>query len=121
MANLQRLLAFSLHQVPFLPGPPHDSLPSPTDRPGFYGQFWVQYAGHDVPINADFGVLFECRAKFRIIVAQYCSAAYREHKADSEPTDLAYYCRLQLLEWFNALPVSLRPGNIVLPAQLQLQ
>lgn len=120
-SNVRSLLAFSLQQPPLLPRPPHDRLPSPTDNSEWYGQFWLHYPGHRNLIDANFGVLFEHRARFRVIMAQYCTRAYGLHRTPAWLTSDAYVCREQLLKWFASLPNLLQPKNIVLPAQLHLQ
>ena len=120
-SDIRSLLAFSLQQAPLVPRPPYDPVPSSRESPEWYAQIWLRYPEHSVPINANFGVFFEYRARFRIIMAQYCNAAYGKQRDAALSIIDAHLYRLQMLEWFESLPDSLRPENIVLPPQLQLQ
>ncbi|KAI5362387.1 hypothetical protein Slin15195_G060400 [Septoria linicola] len=114
------LLAFSLQQPPFLHRPPYDPLPSSTANKDWYVRFLLQYPGQEGVIDAQFAVIFEHQARFRVIMASYCSAAYGDTAAFKVSIGDAYLYRAHLLEWFGSLPASLRPENIVLPTQLQL-
>lgn len=115
------LLAFSLQQAPFLARPPHDPLPSSADWPAWYGTFWLKYPEHPTVIDANFGVLFEYRARFRVIMAQYCREVYTNPGTSAFSIRDAYFYRSRLLDWLRSLPPPLQTGSIVLPAQLQLQ
>jgi hypothetical protein len=121
LTDVCSLIAFSIQQPPLLPGPPLDHLPSSLEDSRWYGHFRLQYPGHDQLVDSNFAVLFEHRARFRILLAEYCHAVYGQYRSPAWLTKNAYLFWTRLLGWFGALPACLQPDKIVLPAQLQLQ
>lgn len=104
---------------PLIKKPPVWPLPDPLQDPSWYGEVWVKYPlTHGLSASC-VSEVFRARSLFRIIMNEFCDAAYSE---DSEVNiDLAYQLRERLEDWYNNLREPLTPKRIVLPGQLQLQ
>lgn len=114
-----RLVSFSFLSPPELTEPPIYPLPDPSENALWYGEVWLNYPlSHSlVPLN--FGQMYKAKSQFRVIMNEYCHAAYSEN---SEVTlEKANELLFKLKSWFNGLPESLSPKRIALPGQLQLQ
>ncbi|OAA66323.1 Zn(2)-C6 fungal-type DNA-binding domain protein [Cordyceps fumosorosea ARSEF 2679] len=118
MYNWETLVAFSFMHVPLVKDVPKWPLPDPEEDPDWYGQLWVQYPASATRVSLCFEQVFERKTRFRIIMHEFCEEAYgtslgvNSFKAEG--------LRRKLQRWFEDLPESLDPRNIVLPSQLQI-
>ncbi|VZI05496.1 unnamed protein product [Fusarium fujikuroi] len=112
------LSAFSFMLSPLIKEPPRWPLPDPCEDPSWYGEIWVKYPLNHGLSSMCLGEVIHARSRFRIIMNEYCDAAYSE--GSKVGVSLAYHFRGRLEEWFESLPASLSPRRIVLPGQLQL-
>ncbi|ATY63020.1 C6 transcription [Cordyceps militaris] len=116
--NWETLIAFSFLHAPLVKEVPKCPLPDAVQDPDWYGQLWVKYPASSTLVSMHFGQMFEKKTQFRIIMNEFCQEAYgttlgvNSFKAEG--------LRRKLEHWFEHLPESLKPKNIVLPAQLQL-
>ncbi|XWW92809.1 hypothetical protein V2A60_000736 [Cordyceps javanica] len=116
--NWETLVAFSFMHTPLVEEVPKCPLPDASEDPDWYGQLWARYPSSPTLISLHFELLFERKTQFRIIMNEFCREAYgsslgvNHFKAEG--------LRRKLQHWFELLPESLDPRNIVLPAQLQL-
>ncbi|KAF4445635.1 hypothetical protein F53441_10635 [Fusarium austroafricanum] len=118
MYNWEALSAFSFMLSPLIKEPPRWPLPDPAKDPSWYGEIWVNYPLNHGLSPMYLGEVIRARSQFRIIMNEFCDAAYSEgSKVD---INLAYQFLEQTEEWYNNLPESLTPRKIVLPGQLQL-
>lgn len=105
--------------APLIKKPPLWTLPDPEQDPSWYGEIRVKYPLNHGLSSMHMGEVFRAKSQFRIIMNEFCIAAYSDYsKVD---INLAYYFRERLEDWYNGLPESLTPKKIVLPGQLQLQ
>ncbi|KAG4269010.1 hypothetical protein FPRO04_12359 [Fusarium proliferatum] len=112
------LSAFSFMLSPLIKEPPRWPLPDPSEDPSWYGEIWVKYPLNHGLSSMCLGEVVHARSRFRIIMNEFCDAAYSE--GSKVGVNLAYQFRGRLEEWFESLPASLSPRRIVLPGQLQL-
>ncbi|KAG9495310.1 hypothetical protein J7337_013548 [Fusarium musae] len=112
------LSAFSFMLSPLIKKPPKWPLPDPSEDPSWYGEIWVKYPLNHGLSSMCFAKVIHARSRFRIIMNDYCDAAYSE--GSKVGVSLAYQFRERLEEWYENLPASLTPRRIVLPGQLQL-
>ncbi|KAJ8129557.1 hypothetical protein O1611_g4074 [Lasiodiplodia mahajangana] len=112
------LVGFSFMIQPLLKKPPGEPLPDPSESSLWYGEIWLRYPLSESLCPSYFGHVFRAKSHFRVIMNDFCHAAYSKdsnvtlHKANS--------LRSQLREWYDGLPGPLQPKAIVLPGQLQL-
>ncbi|EQB58862.1 hypothetical protein CGLO_00836 [Colletotrichum gloeosporioides Cg-14] len=116
--NWETLVAFSFMIPPLVKEPPDWPLPDPTREGGWYGEIWLQY-----PLVSDlqptqFGHIFRTRAKFRVIMNEYCDAAFSPNGVIS--LDQANRLHERLRRWYSDLPEPLTPMMIALPGHFQL-
>jgi len=104
---------------PLIKEPPKWPLPDPSEDPSWYGEIWVKYPLNHGLSPMYLGEVIHARSQFRIIMNEFCDAAYSE--GSKVGVNLAYQFRERLEEWYENLPTSLTPRRIVLPGQLQLQ
>ncbi|KAF9771796.1 hypothetical protein IL306_010542 [Fusarium sp. DS 682] len=119
MYNWEALSGFSLMRPPLIKKPPKWPLPDPLGDPSWYGEVWVKYPLNHGLSPMYLGQVLRARSQFRIIMNEFCAAAYSEESKVG--IDLAYQFRERLEGWYSNLPDSLTPRRIVLPGQLQLQ
>lgn len=104
---------------PLIKKPPVWPLPDPLQDPSWYGEVWVKYPLNHGLSSSCASEVFRARSLFRIVMNEFCDAAYSK---DSEvDIDLAYQLRERLEGWYNSLREPLTPKRIVLPGQLQIQ
>ncbi|KAF0638647.1 hypothetical protein FPSE5266_04706 [Fusarium pseudograminearum] len=115
--NWETLSAFSFMIAPVIKKPPVWALPDPLKDPSWYGETWVRYPLNHGLLPLNMGQVLRERCQFRIIMNEYCNAAYSGYKID---LDLAYHFHGRLQNWYHELPESLIPKRIVLPGHLQL-
>lgn len=115
--NWETLSAFSFMIAPVIKKPPVWALPDPLKDPSWYGETWVRYPLNHGLLPLNMGQVLRERCQFRIIMNEYCNAAYSGYKID---LDLAYHFHGRLQSWYHELPESLIPKRIVLPGHLQL-
>jgi hypothetical protein len=108
-------------QQPLLQRPPDVTLPDPTIDLDWYGEIWFQYpmSADRLPLN--FGQEFRAKAQFRIIMNEFSLAAFSDANKPAITLAKANELYVQLRRWWERLPESLAPKNIVLPGHLQLQ
>ncbi|TDZ32162.1 Nitrogen assimilation transcription factor nirA [Colletotrichum spinosum] len=116
--NWETLVAFSFMLQPLIKSPPDWPLPDPSQDGRWYGEIWLQYPLVPKPLPTYFGHMLQARSRFRVIMNEYCEAAF----APTPNLDLGHANRLheRLTFWYSNLPVSLKPKAIVLPGHLQL-
>ncbi|KAK7973482.1 hypothetical protein PG988_007616 [Apiospora saccharicola] len=61
---------------PLLKQPPHDPLPDPAKEAQWYGEIWLKYPSSQVLTPAYFGYGFKAKCDFRLIMNDFCHAAY---------------------------------------------
>ncbi|KAI5465269.1 hypothetical protein BGZ63DRAFT_436822 [Mariannaea sp. PMI_226] len=116
--NWETLVGFSFVFSPLLKQPPSWHLPDPTENAPWYGEIWVKYPLSHRLFPSYFGQVLKARSQFRVIMNEFCQAAYSE---DSEINlNKAYELLSRLETWFQRLPGPLQPKTIVLPGHLQL-
>ncbi|KAL3601600.1 hypothetical protein FPOAC2_05869 [Fusarium poae] len=116
--NWETLSAFLFMFAPLIKEPPVWELPDPSKDRDWYGETWVNYPLNHGLSPLDTGNVLRARCQFRIIMNEFCNAAY---SGGSEiDLDLAHHFRGRLESWYRDLPESLTPKKIVLPGQLQL-
>ncbi|GKU05642.1 nitrogen assimilation transcription factor nit-4 [Fusarium langsethiae] len=116
--NWESLSAFLFMFAPLIKEPPVWTLPDPSKDRYWYGETWVNYPLNHGLSSLDMGQVLRARCQFRIIMNEFCNAAYSEgSKID---LNLAHRFRGRLESWYRDLPESLTPKRIVLPGQLQL-
>ncbi|KAH7147859.1 hypothetical protein DER46DRAFT_514185 [Fusarium sp. MPI-SDFR-AT-0072] len=118
MYNWETLSAFSFMLSPLIKEPPKWPLPDPSEDPSWYGEIWVKYPLNHGLSPMYLGQVIHARSQFRIIMNEFCDAAFSE--GSKVGVNLAYQFRERLEEWYENLPASLTPRRIVLPGQLQL-
>ncbi|KAK2596784.1 hypothetical protein QQS21_006112 [Conoideocrella luteorostrata] len=103
---------------PLLEAPPGWPLPDPSEDAQWYGEIWVKYPLKHSRTPSYFGQIFKTRSQFRVIMNEFCQAAY----ADVAKMSLARAntLRSRLITWFDGLPGQLQPKTTIRPAQLQL-
>lgn len=106
---------------PLLEQPPHDPLPDPAKDAQWYGEIWLKYPSSQVLTPACFGYGFKAKCDFRLLMNEFCHAAYSTGSGGSVSLDEANQLRKRLVAWYDGLPRPLLPENIVFPSQLQLQ
>ncbi|KAJ4244801.1 hypothetical protein NW762_014379 [Fusarium torreyae] len=116
--NWEALSAFSFMLSPLIKKPPNWPLPDPSEDPSWYGEVWVKYPLNHGLSPSYFGQVIRARSRFRIIMNEFCEAAYSENsKID---LNQAYEFRQRLRGWYDSLPEPLTPKRIALPGHLQL-
>lgn len=104
---------------PLVKTPPDWPLPDPSEDQRWYGEIWLQYPLVSKPSPTYFGHIFQARSRFRVIMNEYCEAAFSSRPdLDLEKAN-GLHERLKL--WHGNLPQPLTPKSIVLPGHLQLQ
>ncbi|KAJ3473207.1 hypothetical protein NLG97_g10449 [Lecanicillium saksenae] len=116
--NWETLVAFSFMHASLVKEKPKCPLPDALEDPDWYGQLWARYPSSSTRTSLSFGQVFEQKTYFRIIMNEFCEEAY----ATSLGVNVfkAEGLRRKLERWYENLPKSLDPKNIVLPGQLQL-
>ncbi|KAF5506420.1 Nitrogen assimilation transcription factor nit-4 [Colletotrichum siamense] len=116
--NWETLVAFSFMIPPLVKEPPDWPLPDPTREGGWYGEIWLQYSLVPGLQPTHFGHIFRTRAKFRVIMNEYCDAAFSPNGVIS--LDKANSLHEKLRRWYSDLPEPLQPKTIALPGHFQL-
>lgn len=114
-----RLTAFSFMQPPLLQAPPDWPLSDASDATQWYGDIWTKYPLEHGLSPSYIGHVFRARCQFRVIMNEFCRAAYTPSLALA--FDDIYSFRERLRSWYDSLPAILQPRAIVLPGHLQLQ
>ncbi|KAK1716018.1 uncharacterized protein BDZ83DRAFT_635346 [Colletotrichum acutatum] len=86
---------------PSVQEPPDWPLPDPVKDSGWYAEIWLKY-----PLVPDlqpthFGHILRARSKFRVIMNQYCNAAFSSNGTVS--LDEARRLHEQLKSWYSDL------------------
>ncbi|RGP70996.1 nitrogen assimilation transcription factor nit-4 [Fusarium sporotrichioides] len=116
--NWESLSAFLFMFAPLIKEPPVWTLPDPSKDRYWYGETWVNYPLNHGLSPLDMGQVLQARCQFRIIMNEFCNAAYSE--GSEIDLNLAHRFRGRLESWYRDLPESLTPKRIVLPGQLQI-
>ncbi|KAF6810225.1 C6 transcription factor, partial [Colletotrichum sojae] len=116
--NWETLVAFSFMIPPLVKKPPDWPLPDPSKDQRWYGETWLQYPLVSKPSPAHFGHIFHARSRFRVIMNEYCEAAFSPKPYLDVEEANGLHERLKL--WYGNLPQPLTPKSIVLPGHLQL-
>ncbi|KAK8023274.1 Nitrogen assimilation transcription factor nit-4 [Apiospora marii] len=116
----ESLVGFSFMIPPLLKEPPHDPLPDPAKDAQWYGEIWVKYPSSQVLTPTYFGYGFKAKCDFRLLMNEFCHAAYSTGSGGSVGLDEANKLRKRLVAWYDGLSRPLLPENIVFPSQLQL-
>ncbi|KAG5982343.1 hypothetical protein E4U55_002034 [Claviceps digitariae] len=116
--NWDTLNAFSFMSPPLLKEPPEWPLPDPSDDIDWYGEIWLQYPLNSTLSPCHFAHVIRSRSCFRIIMNEFCEAAYSDRQEIS--LEMANRFRARLRNWYDDLPAPLQPKTIVLPGHLQL-
>jgi len=106
---------------PGLKEPPNAPLPDPSEDAQWYSEVLLKYPLCQSLSPSYFGQVFRARCQFRVILNEFCSAAYSKDSGLAVTLDKANALHLQLKSWYDNLPGPLLPKNIVLPGHLQLQ
>ncbi|KAL7793630.1 hypothetical protein V8C37DRAFT_378517 [Trichoderma ceciliae] len=114
----ETLVGFSFMFAPLLKEPPNWPLPDPSEDAQWYGEVWLKYPLTRSLSPSYFGQVFKTRSQFRVIMNEFCQAAYSE--GSTIMLDRANELRLKLTSWYDGLPGPLLPKTIVLPGHLQL-
>ncbi|EFY90076.1 C6 transcription factor, putative [Metarhizium acridum CQMa 102] len=104
--NWETLVGFSFLFPPLLKTPPDWPLPDPSKETGFYGEVWVKYPLSHNLSPSYFGQVFKARSEFRIIMNEYCQAAFSE---GSQTLVRLYYLRhgFEAMDLFIVIPLML--------------
>ena len=106
---------------PLLHTPPPYPLPDPITSPKWYGELQVKYSIDTENFSTHFGLLFKAKAEICVIMNEISACCFTD---SSNPTlsliDLNSF-NSRLDTWFDSLPNSLHPRNIILPGQIMLQ
>ncbi|KAH7215812.1 hypothetical protein DER44DRAFT_806843 [Fusarium oxysporum] len=111
MYNWETLSAFSFMLSPLIKEPPKWPLPDPSEDPSWYGEIWVKYPLNHGLSPMYLGEVIHARSQFRIIMNEFCDAAYSE--GSKVGVNLAYQFRERLQEWYENLPASLTPRRML--------
>lgn len=106
---------------PLLTEPPIYPLPDPSQNALWYGEVWLKYPLSHSLIPSNFGQMYKAKSQFRVIMNEFCQAAYMKKTESMMTLRIADELVHKLQDWFNGLPASLLPKTIALPGQLQLQ
>ncbi|KAF5549290.1 nitrogen assimilation transcription factor nit-4 [Fusarium mexicanum] len=90
------LTAFSFMLSPLIKEPPKWPLPDPSEDPSWYGEIWVKYPLNHGLSSTCLGEVIHARSRFRIIMNEYCDAAYSE--VSKVGVNMAYQFRGRLQE-----------------------
>lgn len=104
---------------PLLREPPSWPLPDPSETSAWYGELWVKYPLCHSLAPQYYGHVFKSRSEFRIIMNEFCHAAYSPTSTITYEKATELRSRMEI--WFAKLPEQLSPKYIVLPGHLQLQ
>ncbi|KAJ3537587.1 hypothetical protein NM208_g6252 [Fusarium decemcellulare] len=116
--NWETLVAFSFMLPPLLTKPPDWPLPDPAEHSHWYGEIWVKYPLNHSLSPLCFGQVFRARCQFRIVMNEFCNAAYSQGSEVNLAMARGFLERLR--SWYDGLPATLVPKTIVLPGHLQL-
>lgn len=116
--NWESLVAFAFMHFPLLTKPPDWDLPDPLKEAQWYGEIWLKYPLSQNLSSTYFGHIFQARCRLRVIMNEFCQAAYSKDSALT--LEKAGELHSQLQSWFIGLPKPLQPRTIVLPSHLQL-
>lgn len=97
-------------------------LPDPVQDKSWYGESWIIYPLDRFPVSTNFGILHKAKLEFHLIVASIARRVFRraEHIEKLSIAEAEWY-QASLESWYNGLPESLTPANIVFPTQLKIQ
>ena len=121
VADRNRLVGFSFMIHPLLDQPPIAPLPDPSEDAKWYGDIWIKYPLNQSLIPTSFGHVFRAKCQFRIIMNEFCQAAYAEGTGPAVTLDQANALHSKLRGWYDGLPGPLQAKVIALPGHLQLQ
>ncbi|KAF4960207.1 hypothetical protein FGADI_1227 [Fusarium gaditjirri] len=88
------LSAFSFMLSPLIKEPPKWPLPDPSQDPSWYGEIWVKYPLNHGLSPMHLGEVIHARSQFRIIMNEFCDAAFSE--GSKVGLDLAYQFRKRM-------------------------
>ncbi|KAH8666968.1 hypothetical protein BX600DRAFT_511851 [Xylariales sp. PMI_506] len=114
----ETLIGFNFMQPPLLKSPPYEPLPDPSEDPSWYGEIWLKYPLSQSLVPSYFGHVFQSRCQFRVIMNDFCHAAFSTSQTHSFEKADELHSRLKI--WFDRLPEPLSARAIVLPGHLQL-
>lgn len=120
--GFETILAFHLRRSPSLITPP--SWPQPEyDRAAMtFGEIYIAYPGYKDTVPMNIGSTVVALMELFMLMNRITYDSFHKSANENEFTSeqaLAY--RAKLITWFNRLPKSLSPVNIVLPCALKLQ
>jgi hypothetical protein len=104
---------------PLLKRPPAWPLPDPIQDAAWYGSISVRYPLQKDLLSANLAVTLHAKSLFRIIMNEFCVLAFSKDQTTSIHDVETLHRQLQ--RWYQDLPTFLKPQNIVLPSDLQLQ
>ncbi|KAF1961750.1 hypothetical protein CC80DRAFT_589258 [Byssothecium circinans] len=104
---------------------PTVALPNPDESSEWYSEFFVRYPQDSQPHSTNYGHVFKAKCELAVIMNAVRNKLFAGEQNPNKrpkvrPSEVAATFIQDLQTWFAALPVSLLPGNIVFPAQLQL-
>ncbi|TDZ22302.1 Nitrogen assimilation transcription factor nirA [Colletotrichum orbiculare MAFF 240422] len=107
--NWETLVAFSFMLQPLIKAPPDWPLPDPSEDGRWYGEIWLQYPLVPKPLPTYFGHMLQARSRFRVIMNEYCEAAF----APTPNLDVGHAKRLheRLTFWASPSPHILLPSD----------
>ncbi|KAF4973299.1 hypothetical protein FSARC_374 [Fusarium sarcochroum] len=103
--NWETLSAFSFMLSPLVKKPPKWPLPDPSEDSSWYGEVWVKYPLNHGLSPSCFGQVLRSRSRFRIIMNEFCDAAYSERSEVGLDQAYQFYCT----PWTTSTPFSLAP------------
>lgn len=115
------IAGFHYQRPGLMDSPPQVPLPQPDERPTLYGDLDLQYPLHEGLISTDYGHLFRAASMLRVILNDIAALAFTSKGSSSMPADRWLDFRDQLEAWYQELPTSLLPKNIIWPAQFAMQ
>ncbi|KAG6006825.1 hypothetical protein E4U21_006632 [Claviceps maximensis] len=116
--NWDTLNAFCFMLPPHLKKPPEWPLPDPSENPDWYGEIWLRYPPGSTLSPSYFAQVIWSRSRFRIIMNEFCTAAYLD--GQEMTLEIANQLLARLRTWYDDLPIPLQSKNIVLPGHLQI-
>ncbi|KAH7323267.1 hypothetical protein B0I35DRAFT_450360 [Stachybotrys elegans] len=114
----ETLVAYSFMFPPLLTTPSIWPLPEPPKDTSWYGEVWLRYPQNYSCVPSCFGHIFKTKCQFRLIMNEFCVAAYS--KGSEVTLEVADSLHSRLKSWYHDLPPPLQPAAIALPAHLQL-
>ena len=116
------LLCFHIFRSPLLTECPAEPLPAASKAQIYQGEIWTRYPLAQSLEPTQNGVSFKAIAELRTIMNNIACCSFRhEEKVRAVPLARAREFFNELQAWYDDLPESLTPRNIVLPCHLKIQ